>query len=138
VEIVWEQAVTGSTSSDDGVVLQTPGGEWRASYVIGADGARSVLRESAGIELVGPRIEDSFVIVDVAEDPSDPLLPQRVYYYDHPAVGGRNVLLVPFAGGIRADLQLRHGDDPERFNDDEGVRRWISAVLPAKYADRIT
>jgi 3-(3-hydroxy-phenyl)propionate hydroxylase len=138
VDIVWEQPVTGCTASADGVVLRTPGGEWRSAYVIGADGARSVVRESAGIELEGPRIEDSFVIVDVAEDPDDPLLPQRVYYYDHPAVGGRNVLLVPFAGGIRADLQLRHGDDPERFNDDAGVRRWISAVLPAKYAERIT
>jgi 3-(3-hydroxy-phenyl)propionate hydroxylase len=48
------------------------------------------------------------------------------------------VLLVPFAGGIRADLQLRPDDDPEEYNDPDGVRRWISRVLPEKYADRVT
>jgi 3-(3-hydroxy-phenyl)propionate hydroxylase len=53
-------------------------------------------------------------------------------------VDGRNVLLIPFAGGIRADLQLRHDDDPERFNDPEGVKQWIARVLPPKYAERVT
>jgi 3-(3-hydroxy-phenyl)propionate hydroxylase len=139
VEIVWNQRVESCTSTPEGVTVRTSAdAEWRAAYVIGADGARSAVRESAGIPLEGPRIEDSFVIVDVAEDPEDPMPPQRVYYYDHPAVGGRNVLLVPFAGGIRADLQLRHDDDPERFNDPEGVKLWIARVLPAKYADRVT
>ncbi len=106
--------------------------------MIGADGARSVVRSSAGIELEGPRIADSFVIVDVAEDDDSPMLPERVFYYEHPAVQGRNVLLVPFAGGIRADLQLRPDDDPEQFNDPEGVERWIAQVLPVKYADRVS
>jgi 3-(3-hydroxy-phenyl)propionate hydroxylase len=139
VELVWEQELVSSTTSPDGVVLRTArGDEWHAAYVIGADGARSVVRSEAGIELEGPRIEDSFVIVDVAEDEGSPLLPERVFYYEHPAVQGRNVLLVPFAGGIRADLQLRRDDDPEQFNDEEGVKRWIARVLPEKYADRIT
>ena len=138
VDIVWNQELTSSTTSPEEVVLRTVSDEWRAPYVIGADGARSVVRSSAGIELEGPRIEDSFVIVDVAEDETSPMLPERVFYYEHPAVHGRNVLLVPFAGGIRADLQLRPDDDPEQFNDEEGVKRWISRVLPAKYADRVT
>ena len=124
VEFAWEQELVSSVTSPDGVVLRTAGGdEWRAPYVIGADGARSIVRSSAGIELEGPRIEDSFVIVDVAEDDGSPMLPERVFYYEHPAVHGRNVLLVPFAGGIRADLQLRPDDDPEQFNDPEGVKR---------------
>jgi 3-(3-hydroxy-phenyl)propionate hydroxylase len=139
VDFVWEQELVTSTTSPDGVVLKTAAGdEWRAAYVVGADGARSVVRSSAGIELEGPRIEDSFVIVDVAEDESSPMLPERVFYYEHPAVHGRNVLLVPFAGGIRADLQLRPDDDPEKFNDPEGVKRWIPQVLPPKYADRVS
>ncbi len=138
VDVVWDQTIASSQTTTEGVVLRTASGdERRAAYVIGADGARSVVREEAGIALEGPRIEDSFVIVDVAEDPDSPMLPQRVYYYDHPAVGGRNVLLVPFAGGIRADLQLRHDDDPERFNDTEGVKQWIGRVLPAKYTERV-
>jgi 3-(3-hydroxy-phenyl)propionate hydroxylase len=138
VEFAWEQELVSSVTSADGVVLQTAGGdEWHASHVIGADGARSVVRSSAGIELEGPRIEDSFVIVDVAEDDNSPMVPERVFYYEHPAVHGRNVLLVPFAGGIRADLQLRPDDDPEDFNDPDGVRDWIARVLPPKYADRV-
>lgn len=139
IDIVWNQELTSSTTSADGVVLRTAAGEeWRAPYVVGADGARSIVRSSASIALEGPRIEDSFVIVDVAEDESSPMLPERVFYYEHPAVHGRNVLLVPFAGGIRADLQLRPDDDPEQFNDTEGVKQWIARVLPAKYADRVT
>lgn len=138
VEIAWGQELVSSETSPDGVVLRTATDEWRASYVVGADGARSVVRSSAGIELEGPRIEDSFVIVDVSEDESSPRLPERVFYYEHPAVHRRNVLLVPFAGGIRADLQLRPDDDPEEYNDPDGVRTWIPRVLPEKYSDRVT
>ena len=138
VELVWEQELVSSTTSPDGVVLRTAAGdEWHAPYVVGADGARSIVRSSARIELEGPRLPDSFVIVDVAEDEGSPMLPERVFYYEHPAVHGRNVLLVPFAGGIRADLQLRPDDDPEQFNDPEGVKGWIAEVLPPKYADRV-
>jgi 3-(3-hydroxy-phenyl)propionate hydroxylase len=138
VEFVWSQPVESVAVSSDGVSVRTSSGEWRAPFVIGADGARSVVRESIGVSLEGPRTDSSFVIVDVAEDDVQPMRPERVYYYEHPAVERRNVLLVPFAGGIRADLQLRPGDDPERFNDEAGVRRWIARVLPAKYADRVT
>jgi 3-(3-hydroxy-phenyl)propionate hydroxylase len=139
VTFAWEQEVASCESSPDGVILcTTRGDDWRADYVIGADGARSVVRSSVGIDLEGPRIENAFVIVDVAEDDEHPMIPERAYYYEHPAVGGRNVLLVPFAGGIRADLQLRPDDDPERFNDRDGVRQWIGRVLPPKYADRVT
>jgi 3-(3-hydroxy-phenyl)propionate hydroxylase len=139
ITFAWEQELESCASSPDGVVLRTTSGEeWRCEYVIGADGSRSVVRSSAGIELEGPRIEDAFVIVDVAEDDEHPMLPERVYYYEHPAVGGRNVLLVPFAGGIRADLQLRRDDDPDEFNDRDGVKRWIGRVLPNEYADRVT
>jgi 3-(3-hydroxy-phenyl)propionate hydroxylase len=139
ITFAWEQELESCVSSPDDVLLRTTSGdEWRSAYVIGADGARSVVRSSAGIDLEGPRIEDAFVIVDVAEDDEHPMLPERVYYYEHPAVGGRNVLLVPFASGIRADLQLRHDDDPEQFNDRDGVKAWIGRVLPDKYADRVT
>ena len=138
VEFAWGQEVVSTETAPEGVVLHTTTDEWRASYVVGADGARSIVRSSAGIELEGPRIEDSFVIVDVAEDRELPWVPERVFYYEHPAVHGRNVLLVPFAGGIRADLQLRPDDDPEEYNDPDGVRRWIPRVLPEKYVDRVT
>ena len=144
VEFAWRQEVAGVTvvegqGDQGGVALRTMAGdEWRAAYVIAADGARSAVRAGVGIELEGPRVDREFVIVDVADDPDDPIVAERAYYYAHPAVEGRNVLLVPFAGGVRADLQLRPDDDPARFADPDGVARWIAAVLPPGYADRIT
>jgi 3-(3-hydroxy-phenyl)propionate hydroxylase len=138
VEFVWSQPVEALDVSPDGVRLRSGTREWSAPYVIGADGARSAVRESIGVGLEGPRTDCSFVIVDVAEDDAQPMPLERVYYYNHPAVKRRNVLLVPFAGGIRADLQLRPGDDPQAFNDDAGVERWIASVLPERYAERVT
>ncbi|HET6953814.1 MAG TPA: FAD-dependent monooxygenase [Acidimicrobiales bacterium] len=139
VGFAWSQAVTGVAATPGGVTLTTEGGAtWEAPYVIGADGARSAVRRGIGVELAGDRAESSFVIVDVAEDEDRPLLPERVYYYEHPAVERRNVLLVPFAGGWRADLMLREDDDPDDFDDEDGVRSWIARVLPERYADRVT
>jgi 3-(3-hydroxy-phenyl)propionate hydroxylase len=139
VEVVWGQPVAAVQVGGAGVEVETEtGGRWSASYLVGADGARSAVRPGIGVELEGPRIDDAFVIVDVAEDPEQPLVPQRVYYYRHPAVGGRNVLLVPFAGGIRADLQLRPDDDPDRFAAAGAVEAWIARVLPERYAQRVT
>lgn len=139
VKFAWNQEVKNASTDPEGVTLATTDGrEWRAPYVIACDGARSVVRKCVGIELQGPRIEDAFVIVDVAEDPEAPIRPERLYFYEHPAVEKRNVLIVPFRNGIRADIQLRRGDDPSRFNTPEGVKNWISRVLPPKYADRVT
>jgi 3-(3-hydroxy-phenyl)propionate hydroxylase len=138
VGFAWAQEVERATTSGNGIVLETAAGRrWQAPYAIAADGARSAVRRSLGIELEGPRIEDAFVIVDVAEDPSNPMRLERLYFYDHPAVD-RNVLIVPFTGGVRADIQLRRGDDPTRYNDPQGVGRWLGRVLPERYVDRIT
>lgn len=139
VRFAWNQEVVNAATDPQGVRLRTQDGrEWRAPYVIACDGARSAVRKSVGIELEGPRIEDAFVIVDVADDPESPMPPERRYYYEHPLVQKRNILLVPFRNGIRADIQLRRGDDPNDFNSPEGVKRWLGRVLPEKYTERVT
>jgi 3-(3-hydroxy-phenyl)propionate hydroxylase len=139
IEFAWNQEITAARTNPDGVVFQTSQGqEWAAKYAIAADGGRSIVRKTLGIELEGPRIEDAFVIVDVAEDPDDPMRPERLYYYEHPLVQKRNVLIVPFRNGIRADIQLRLGDNPNDFNDPQNVKRWLSHVLPPKYSDRVS
>ena len=138
VEFAWNQDVTSASTSGAGIVIETAAGRrWQAPYAIAADGGRSAVRRSLGIELEGPRIEDAFVIVDVAEDPANPLRLERLYYYEHPAVG-RNVLLVPFRNGVRADIQLRRGDDPAQYNDPQNVKRWLVRVLPERYVERVT
>jgi 3-(3-hydroxy-phenyl)propionate hydroxylase len=139
VEFQWNRVVTSVQTSPESVVVQTSDGSYAScGYVIGADGSRSAVRSSLGIQLKGPRWTNTFVVVDVAEDAANPLPVERVFHYEHPMVGYRNVLMVPFAGHWRIDLQCKPSDDPEEFSGPDGVRRWLSAVMPPKYADRVT
>jgi len=139
VRFRWGFRVNGVEAGPDGVTLHADDGRTcSAPYAVAADGARSAVRQALGIPLEGNRSGSSFVIVDVEETTEEPLPLERRYYYAHPAVGGRNVLLVPFAGGWRADLQCRPDDDPGQFSDAEGTRSWIARVLPARYADQVS
>lgn len=139
VELAWDQDVTGVEADDDGVRVTTAAGRtWRAGYVVAADGSRSVVRREIGARMEGSKDDGWYIVVDVAEL-DEPALPrERHFHYAHPAVDGRNVLVVPFAGGYRVDLQLVDGDDPEELASPEGVRTWLDAVLPPGYADRTT
>lgn len=139
VEFIWNSEVTKAIAAPGGVRLEGASGAIADTrYVIGADGARSAVRESAGLRLEGPRTSNAFVIVDTAEDQVDPLPLERVFHYEHPGVGFRNVLLVPFAGHWRVDLQCHADDDPDAFSGVEGVKQWLPKVMPAKYAERVT
>ncbi len=139
VEFVWDQEVAEVAAAADGVTVTTAAGTaWSAPYVIGADGSRSVVRRQVGARMEGSRDEGWYIVVDVAELERPALPNERHFHYAHPAVGGRNVLIVPFAGGYRVDLQLVDGDDPEQLASADGVRAWLDAVLPAGYADRTT
>lgn len=139
VEFAWEQEVDAVTTDADGVTISTTGGDtWRARYVVGADGSRSVVRREIGARMEGARDDGWYVVVDLEDDPDTPLPVERTFWYAHPATEGRNVLLVPFQGGWRLDLQLHDDDDPEQMGSPEGVRAWVGQVLPAGYADRIT
>lgn len=139
VEFIWSTEVTAASASARGVKLERAGEEpLTARYVVGADGSRSAVRESAGLRLEGPRTSNAFVIVDTAEDPAEPLPLERIFHYEHPNVGFRNVLFVPFAGHWRVDLQCHAGDDPDAYSSEAGVRGWLAKVMPPKYADRVT
>ncbi|WP_422768846.1 FAD-dependent monooxygenase [Plantactinospora sp. WMMC1484] len=137
VEFVWNSEITRAVTGTDGAELATVTGDrWTAEYVIAADGARSAVRRALGVTMAGSRSDGWYVVVDV-EETTAPLPAERIFHYAHPAVDGRNVLLVPFAGGWRVDLQLHDGDDPERLSEGAGLRRWLRAVLPPRYADRV-
>jgi 3-(3-hydroxy-phenyl)propionate hydroxylase len=139
VDFVWDTPVTQASADDRRVTLTTSTGpSFTAQYVIASDGSRSAVRESAGLKLEGPHTTNAFVIVDAAEDSSHPLPIERVFHYEHPGAGGRNVLFVPFAGHWRIDLQCHPQDIPETFSGVEGVRKWLPSVMRADYGDRIT
>jgi 3-(3-hydroxy-phenyl)propionate hydroxylase len=138
VAFSWDTAVVEVETTADGVSIKTQDGHlWSADYAIAADGARSAVRRALNIPMEGSRSTNSYVVVDVAEDQDNPLPCERVFYYYHPGVN-RNVLFVPFVGGWRVDLQCNDDDDPEAFSGTEGVKRWLTKVMPAKYAERIT
>lgn len=138
VEFVWGEPVTNVTTTAENVTVKTENCVWEAKYVLAADGARSVVRNSVGIKFEGPRTSDTFIVVDVKEDEKNPLPIERTFHYQCPAVGGRNVMYVPFAGGWRIDLQLFEEDDREYYGSEEGVKEWLPKVMDPKYAENIT
>ncbi|MFC4549901.1 MULTISPECIES: FAD-dependent monooxygenase [Halorussus] len=139
VDVHWDSPVETVESSADGVrVVTEDGEEWEASHVVGADGAGSTVRKQIGAEFDGEESKNSFIIADVEEDPDDPRDQERVFHYDHPAVDGRNVLLVPFQGGWRVDIQCKESDDPEAMASEENVADLVATTLGERYRDRVT
>ncbi|WP_313696306.1 FAD-dependent monooxygenase [Halorarum halobium] len=138
VEIHWDSAVETVESEPDGVRVETEDGrEWETPYVVGADGAGSTVRKEIGSNFEGSQSENSFIIADVDEHPDEPRAHERVFHYDHPEVGGRNVLLVPFTGGWRVDIQCKLTDDPERLASDAVVSDMVAKTLGERYRDRV-
>jgi 3-(3-hydroxy-phenyl)propionate hydroxylase len=136
IRSVWGDPVQEVHSTPDGVRLRTEGGAVHdAGHVIAADGARSRVRAQAGIALQGDTSTTEFVVLDVAADVrSDDA--ERVFHYRHPGAGGRNVLLVPFRGGWRVDVQCRAGDDARDLV--ARAPEWLPRVLPQAPDPRIT
>ena len=141
IEIHWDCAVETVESSADGVHVETSDGrEWETPYLVGADGGGSTVRNEIGAEFEGDQSENSFIIADVEEiedeDEQWPL--ERLFHYDAPEVGGRNVMLVPFTDGWRLDIQCIDDDDPEELVTDEKMREFVVAVMGEEYADKLT
>ncbi|MEU6193172.1 FAD-dependent monooxygenase [Streptomyces sp. NPDC047061] len=141
VEFVWNARVIGVRSTASGVSLSCADGrELTCGHVIAADGARSAVRAGLGIPMEGTHGEGFHVVVDVADRPGAELPLERVFHYEHPAVGGRSVMRVPFTGGFQVDLQCHAHDRVEEYGTEEAVRRWLPGVVGEgheEYADRI-
>lgn len=138
VRFGWNTPVARVDSNAHGVcVIAESGSTYRASYVVAADGARSAIRKSLGIKLEGSTSDAAFIIVDVADLPDQPLPLELSFHYEHPAVGGRNLLMVPMKGAWRVDLQCLPGDHVEYLASNEGVQEWLPKVMPARFAQNI-
>jgi len=138
VDVRWETAVETVAASSDRVVVGTADGDtWEASYLVGADGAGSTVRTEIGASFEGHESDNSFLVVDVDERSEDPRPQERVFHYNHPAVDGRNVLLVPFRGGWRVDIQCLPDDDPAVLASDPTIGELVARTLGDRYRDRI-
>lgn len=105
---------------------------------MGADGGGSTVRDEIGAEFDSEQSKNSFIVATVDEREDGSLLLERLFHYDGPEVGGRNVLLVPFTGGWRLDVQCIEGDDPDELSSDEQMREFVSAVMGEEYANDVS
>ncbi|MDH6624987.1 3-(3-hydroxy-phenyl)propionate hydroxylase [Streptomyces sp. LBL] len=138
VDFEWDARVTDVHSTASGVRLTGEDGRvWSGGFAIAADGARSTLRRELGIAMEGSRGEGFHVVVDVADVPGAELPLERVFHYEHPGVGRRSVMRVPFTGGFQVDLQCRDDDQQEAYGTEEAVRRWLPSVVGDGYTERI-
>lgn len=128
VEIRWQSRVTDISVSPQGVRLSvhTPLGAYAidADWLVGCDGARSAVREAAGLRLRGTSYEGRYVIVDVAMKSSRPT--ERLAWFDPPSNPGSTILMHRQPDDVwRIDYQLLDHEDPE------------SAVLPRNVIPRV-
>ncbi|WP_418279835.1 FAD-dependent monooxygenase [Halorubrum sp. DTA98] len=138
IDIHWETGVEHVESDADGVYVETADGrEWEAEYLVGADGGGSTVRKEIGAEFEGSQSKNHFIIADVEADDDDPLPCERLFHYDAPEVDGRNVMLVPFTGGWRLDIQCFEDDDVEELASDERMSEIAADVMGDRYADRV-
>jgi 3-(3-hydroxy-phenyl)propionate hydroxylase len=138
VEVIWSVQITAARSTAGQATVEAEDGRsWHADYIVAADGARSTVRQSLGIKMRGSRSQSVHVIVDLEEDHVDPMPVERVFHYRHPALAGRNVLLIPFAGGWQIDLQCKTGEDPERLTSPTALSDWLPRVVDHRYRDRV-
>ncbi|MHC9293486.1 FAD-dependent monooxygenase [Mycobacterium sp. LTG2003] len=63
--VEWGMPVTGLTAGPDGVTLRVTDTDVRCGWVVGADGAHSVVRKAAGIGFPGVPIIERFLLADV-------------------------------------------------------------------------
>ncbi|MDS0300353.1 FAD-dependent monooxygenase [Halogeometricum sp. S1BR25-6] len=139
IDIHWDAGVETVESSPEGVRVETADGrEWEAPYLVGADGGGSTVRSEIGANFEGDQSENSFIVADVEEVEEDPRPLERLFHYDDPSVGGRNVLLVPFTGGWRLDIQCLGDDDAEELSGDGQMREFVRTVMGERYVDNIT
>jgi 3-(3-hydroxy-phenyl)propionate hydroxylase len=139
VEFRWEAPVAGVVTHADGATIELASGERvSAAYVIAADGARSVVRKAIGVTMEGHTDPTPFIIVDVDEHPDGSTPdPPGYFQYGCPELDGRNVMHMPFAGGMRIDLQCTPDDDAEYLASPEGLREWLPRIVDPWYAENI-
>lgn len=126
-------AHAGSTGSGYGkraAVLDEATESVRASFLVGADGGRSVVRTSLGIDMTGKSYPERWLVVDLeAKEGVDAF--RHLPYFDFVCDPDLPTVSCPQPGGHhRFEFALTDEDDKDEFESDETVRR-----LVARYVD---
>ncbi|GAB3163488.1 FAD-dependent monooxygenase [Myceligenerans halotolerans] len=134
----WEFA--GLTVDDDGVTVtlrRTAGPDKgtertvRAKFVLGADGARSAVREAIGRELVGDQANHAWGVIDVLAVTDFPDVRTKCAIQSH---DGGSILLIPREGGFLCRWYVDLG---EVSDDDAHAVRATPVSEIVEHANRI-
>src|SRR6185437_8982503 len=116
IDLRFGHQIVGVKADGGGVVVTARAGQRRAdvggSHLVGADGARSAVRQLLGIGFPGESYEDQFLICDIKA--SLPFPNERRFFFDPSWNPGRQVLVHQCPGGVwRIDWQVPSGFDLE-------------------------
>ena len=125
-DLRWQSSVVGATLQQDSVRLRidTPAGGYdlEADYVVATDGARSLMRQIAGLKLAGNTYEGRYLIADIKLNSQSPT--ERRAWFDPPSNPGSTVLMHRQPHGIwRIDYQLHDDEDSDIAQQEDQVRR---------------
>lgn len=126
-----------ATETETGVSVEAlgPDGPLRvnAKYLLGADGAASAVRRSLGIEMIGPRSLQSFVMAHLAADFRSLVgtEPGVLYFVIDPASGGTFI-----SHGRDREWVYMHAWDPEAQPVEALTVEHCTALVRAAIADR--
>ncbi|MFP6775136.1 MAG: bifunctional 3-(3-hydroxy-phenyl)propionate/3-hydroxycinnamic acid hydroxylase [Alphaproteobacteria bacterium] len=135
VTMAFATNLDGFTADNDGVTLRLPGGQVRADYLIGADGARSSVRQALGIAMEGDTYPQDWLIVDTENDPDREPVSKFFCRADRPFVS------IPAPrGGRRYEFQLAPGEVAGDMVKLERVREILAPLrqLPDADITRVT
>jgi 3-(3-hydroxy-phenyl)propionate hydroxylase len=132
VNILFSTGVTGIRQSADAVEIEAESyGEARvftATYVIGADGARSAVRKALGIDLSGDIYPETTILATTLFPFHEQLEGLSNVTYCWKPDGTFSLLRLP--GVWRASLYARDGQSIEDALTDEGLRSLLHDIVP--------
>lgn len=146
-QLLWDRAVEheslhfvrGAEATDfaqdaDGVTLTVTAGSTsqtlRAAWLVGADGGRSPIRTSLGIDLVGTTQPQRWIVVDLLNEPRP-----RDKFAEFHGDGERPYVLVPgLDGRLRIEFMLFDDEDPEEMTTPERIRELVVPRFRASLA----
>jgi 3-(3-hydroxy-phenyl)propionate hydroxylase len=123
------------TQDDDGVTatVDGPAGplQIRARYLVGCDGARSPVREAAGIDLFDFGFDEPWLVLDtICEEPGD--LPMTIRQICDPK---RPVTYMPMAAPrFRWEFMIKPGESPSDLLEDKAIH---ALLAPWGCTDRV-
>jgi 3-(3-hydroxy-phenyl)propionate hydroxylase len=123
VEVFKEHEVLSLSQSEEEVLLKTQNQTLRARWVVGCDGARSIVRQAIGSGHHDLGLHQPWLVVDVLLE-RDVDLPEQTVQYCDPA---RPVTFVKVTGRRRRwEIMLMPGDDPDTIERPESMWRLLA------------